>query len=236
MRKENLTYLEHLNTKRLMYKHKIKKTGIIMATGLMLLGLYSCDKQLVPMALNTNKVEYNKNKQQVVNEDLDKTYNEINANIQAIKLSVDTAIITMTEYEPVEKQMIDNKTFDAYVISGLNADSINKKLQGTYLDGMGDVMYDIEQNYGINFRFIYAIGCHESLYGKKPANTHNYFGIVSKRGYRGFVNKEQSLYYMANLLNHKTYKGKDITAIAKIYCPPDWKHWSNSVRYIMNEI
>lgn len=25
MRKENLTYLEHLNTKSLMYKHKIKK-------------------------------------------------------------------------------------------------------------------------------------------------------------------------------------------------------------------
>ena len=56
MRKENLTYLEHLNTKSLMYKHKIKRTGAIIATGLMLLGLYSCDKQLVPMALNTNKV------------------------------------------------------------------------------------------------------------------------------------------------------------------------------------
>ena len=235
MRKENLNYLQHINTNQTLHLHKIRRIGAIAIIGLMLFGFYSCDKQLVPTALITNKQINLETKEirETKTDELNRTYDDLNSNIQAIKLSVDNAI---KEYEPIEKQLIDNKTFDAYVVSGLDAKTINQKLKNTYLDGMGDVMYDIEQNYGINFRFIYAIGCHESLYGTKPCNNHNYFGITSKKGYRYFSSKEQSLYYMANLLNHKIYKGKDITAIAKIYCPPDWKHWSNSIRYIMNDL
>lgn len=238
MKKENLNYLQHINTNQTLHLHKIRRIGVMAITGLMLFGFYSCNKQPMPTALITNKQKNITTKEikETKTNELNKTYDDLKSNIQAIRVSVDNATITMTEYEPIEKQLIDNKTFDAYVISGLDAKTINQRLKNTYLDGMGDVMYDIEQNYGINFRFIYAIGCFESGYGKKPCNNYNYFGITSKKGYKYFSSKEQSLYYMANLLNHKIYKGKDITAIAKTYCPPDWKHWSNSVRYIMNEI
>ena len=44
MRKENLNYLQHINTNQTLHLHKIRRIGAIAVTGLMLFGFYSCDK------------------------------------------------------------------------------------------------------------------------------------------------------------------------------------------------
>ncbi|EJU22592.1 mannosyl-glycoprotein endo-beta-N-acetylglucosaminidase domain protein [Peptoanaerobacter stomatis] len=66
---------------------------------------------------------------------------------------------------------------NVYKISGLNAREINKRLQGTFLEDTGDMMYYIEQEKGINFRVIYAIAGLEIGKGKKLSGKNNYCGI-----------------------------------------------------------
>ena len=134
-------------------------------------------------------------------------------------------------------QVVDNKTTKVYEISNLNADIINQKLKNTYLSECGDILYDIEQNYGINFRFIYAVGALESGHGKKCINVNNYFGIKSKNniGYRAFESKGECLYFLAKLMNMDLYKNKDIDVIGSIYCPTD-STWASKVKNIMLEV
>ena len=64
-------------------------------------------------------------------------------------------------------RVFDNKMMNVYEISNLNAREINERLQGTFLEDTGDMMYYIEQEKGINFRVIYAIAGLESGKGKK---------------------------------------------------------------------
>ena len=134
-------------------------------------------------------------------------------------------------------QMVDTKTVNVYEISNLNAYMINEKLKGTFLENTGEMMYFIEQTKGINFRAIYGIAGLESGKGKRLAAMNNYCGIKNKDGsaYRNFDSREDCLLYLADLLNHKIYKNKELDEIGSIYCPPD-PTWSRKVREIMWEI
>lgn len=131
----------------------------------------------------------------------------------------------------------DNKTADFYQISGLSQNSIKDKLKGGFLEDSADILYKIEQEKGINFRAIYAIGALESGYGKYASGNYNYFGISDgKGGYRDFDSKKQALIYLADLLSGKLYKGKSIDDISKIYCPPNSDKWAKDIKYLMMEI
>ena len=134
-------------------------------------------------------------------------------------------------------RVFDNKTLNVYEISGLNAREINKRLQGTFLEDTGDMMYHIEQEKGINFRAIYAIAGLESGKGKRLSGKNNYCGIKNKdySGYRDFDSREECLIFLANLLNSKFYRGRSLEAIAPDYCPTD-PTWSKQVKEIMGEI
>lgn len=139
----------------------------------------------------------------------------------------------------VEDIIIDNKTCEPFVISGLSSDGINEKLKGTFLEGTGDFFYKVEQKYGVNFRFIYGIGSLESGYGKYLSGKYNYFGLTQGgqyNGYQNFKSQEEVILYMGRLLSSKTYKDKSIESIAKIYCPPNYTKWAMDVKSIMDEI
>lgn len=139
--------------------------------------------------------------------------------------------------DELEKEKAKNPyAKDPYTITNLEPFEINNALYGTWLQGYGERLYRIEQENGINFRFIYAIGSLESLRGKKTANLHNYFGIKLSKEYKVFSSMDECLVYEANLMSHEIYKGKSIDTIARTYCPPNASKWANDVKIIMMEI
>ena len=153
----------------------------------------------------------------------------------SIDIDIDTnALIDTVIYE---LKVVDNFSTNVYKISNLNDKEINKKLAGTFLEGTGKMMYQIEMEKGINFRAVYAIAALESGKGKELAGKNNYCGIKNKSGcgYRNFDGRDECLIFLANLLNSKFYRGKSLESIGPDYCPTD-KKWAYKVKKIMREI
>jgi len=151
--------------------------------------------------------------------------------------SIDFDTNTLIDTAIYEMKITDNFSFDVYQISNLNDKEINKRLKGTFLEGAGKMMYQIETEKGINFRSVYAIAALESGKGTELAGKNNYCGIKNKdySGYRDFDSREECLIFLANLLNSKFYRGRSLEAIAPDYCPTD-PTWSKQVKEIMGEI
>ena len=150
-------------------------------------------------------------------------------------IDIDTnALIDTVKYE---MKVTDNFSTDVYQISNLNDKEINKRLKGTFLEGTGKMMYQIETEKGINFRAVYAIAALESGKGKQTSGRNNYCGIKNKdyRGYRDFSGRDECLIFLADLLNSKFYRGRSLEAIAPDYCPTD-NEWAYKVKKIMREI
>lgn len=150
-------------------------------------------------------------------------------------IDIDTnALIDTVIYE---LKVVDNFSNDVYKISNLNDKEINKKLAGTFLEGTGKMMYQIEMEKGINFRVIYAIAALESGKGKQTSGKNNYCGIKNKdySGYRDFDSREECLIFLAGILNSKFYRGRSLESINLNYCPSDLE-WSKEVKKIMKEI
>nr|DAU32936.1 MAG TPA: Mannosyl-glycoprotein endo-beta-N-acetylglucosaminidase [Caudoviricetes sp.] len=150
-------------------------------------------------------------------------------------IDIDTkALIDTVIYE---LKVVDNFSTYVYKISNLNDKEINKRLKGTFLEGTGKMMYQIEMEKGINFRAVYAIAALESGKGTELAGKNNYCGIKNKSysGYRDFDSRDECLIFLANLLNSKFYKGKSLESIGPDYCPTD-NEWAYKVKKIMREI
>lgn len=131
----------------------------------------------------------------------------------------------------------DNHSVAPFIISGASVAEIAQAIDRTYLDGIAETLYICENEYGVNFRFIYAIGAMESGRGKYLSNSYNYFGLTNGRGkYTAFNSKEHSVLYLAGLLSSDLYRDKTINDIAKIYCPPNASKWAKDVSYLMDEI
>lgn len=144
---------------------------------------------------------------------------------------------TLIDTVKYEMKVTDNFSTDVYLISNLNDKEINKKLKGTFLEGTGKMMYQIEMEKGINFRAVYAIAALESGKGKELSGKNNYCGIKNKdySGYRDFDSREECLIFLAGILNSKFYRGRSLEAIAPDYCPTD-DEWAKQVKQIMGEI
>jgi hypothetical protein len=148
---------------------------------------------------------------------------------------IDTnALIDTVKYE---MRVTDNFSTDVYQISNLNDKEINKRLKGTFLEGTGKMMYQIEMEKGINFRAVYAIAALESGKGKQTSGRNNYCGIKNKSGvgYRNFDGRDECLIFLADLLDSKFYRGRSLEAIAPDYCPTD-NEWAIKVKKIMKEV
>ena len=134
-------------------------------------------------------------------------------------------------------RVFDNKTLNVYEISGLNAREINKRLDGTFLEDTGDMMFYIEQKKGINFRAIYAIAGLESGKGQILSGKNNYCGIKDTKTlkYRDFESRQECLIHLAVILDSKFYRNRTLDSIGCDYCPSDTT-WVRQVKEIMGEI
>lgn len=134
-------------------------------------------------------------------------------------------------------RIFDNKTLNVYEISGLNAREINKRLQSTFLEDTGDMMFYIEQKKGINFRAIYAIAGLESGKGQILSGKNNYCGIKDTKTlkYRDFESRQECLIHLAVILDSKFYRNRTLDSIGCDYCPSDTT-WVRQVKEIMGEI
>ena len=151
----------------------------------------------------------------------------------SINIDTNTLIDTVI----YELKVVDNFSMDVYQISNLNDKEIDKKLKGTFLEGTGKMMYQIEMEKGINFRAVYAIAALESGKGKQTSGINNYCGIKNKdySGYRDFDERDECLIFLADLLGSKFYRGRTLESIGLDYCPTD-NEWAYKVKKIMKEV
>lgn len=125
-------------------------------------------------------------------------------------------------------------TYEVFTKSNLSVAQLDKILFGTGLEGCGIYFKNMEQEYNVNSLFAIAVACHESGNGFHKANTNNYFGFRGSNGWMSFSSKEQCIYYFGQLMNKKTYYGKSIEGIAKIYCNPPG-HWITCIKKHMQD-
>ncbi|MGP1597809.1 glucosaminidase domain-containing protein [Peptoanaerobacter stomatis] len=146
-------------------------------------------------------------------------------------------MIILSSVDCSDIKKFDYKTAKPYQISFASEDIINEKLKGTYLEGCGNILRRIELEYGVNWRFIYAIGKLESGGGKYLSGAYNYFGIKNlyDNKYRDFYSKEQCVNVVGMILGSDFYKGRSIGDINNDYCPAD-STWASQVREIMLEV
>lgn len=122
---------------------------------------------------------------------------------------------------------------DPFKTTNLSAEQFNKILLGTGLEGQGEAYFKVEREYGVNGMFAIGVAFLESGFGKYKANTNNYYGMRTGKGYMSFSSPAENILYFGKLMNKNLYKGKSMPQIARIYCPPNHKNWVSSVRSIM---
>ena len=151
--------------------------------------------------------------------------------------SIDIDVGALSNTIIYELKVVDNFSTDVYKISNLNDREIDRRLKGTFLEGTGKMMYQIEMEKGINFRAVYAIAALESGKGKQTSGINNYCGIKNKSGcgYRDFDSRDECLIFLANLLGSKFYRDRTLESIGLDYCPTD-DEWAYKVKKIMKEV
>ncbi len=141
-------------------------------------------------------------------------------------------------YDSVKDKIIAEKdgaifTYDPYVKSNLSIEQYNIILKGTGLEGCGESYYNMEQTYNVNGLFALSVACQESGFGRYLANTNNFYGMRSSKGWMSFETPDANIQYFGKLMNKSLYYGKDILGIAKTYCPGTHEHWASCVRSLM---
>ena len=107
------------------------------------------------------------------------------------------------------------------------------------LKGLGEALYNGEQQYDINSLFVLSIINYESGNGTSSLaqNQNNLGGIKEPQaGYRTFSSKAECVEYMYDLLSSK-YIGRGLTTIPEIgevYCPGDT--WATNVTENMQDL
>jgi Mannosyl-glycoprotein endo-beta-N-acetylglucosaminidase len=95
--------------------------------------------------------------------------------------------------------------------------------------GFGQVFIDAGRKSNIDPLILAAISAHESGAWKSKAARmkHNWMGLKARGKTKRFATPDDSIYYAADLLNRKPFKGRNtLSSIASIYCtsnPASWK-------------
>lgn len=125
-------------------------------------------------------------------------------------------------------------TYNPFVKTGLTAEQFNLMLEGTALAGYGESYYNMEQKHGVNGVFAISVAFHESGYGKYRANTNNFYGMRSSKGWMAFESPDANIQYFGELMNKSMYYGKSILDIGRVYCPGTHTSWANAVQGMMD--
>lgn len=157
------------------------------------------------------------------------------------------AVKTEGGFAPVlSKALGDEGTasyYDAIVLAGDARPLIIKKYLERYkspLAPYSDLIFELSQSYGFDYRWIVAIAQQESnLCKKSPLNSYNCWGYgVHSRGTLRFENYELALRSFAEYLNREYFdKGYNIPELVMTkYCPHSSGSWAFAIRQFFDEM
>lgn len=111
--------------------------------------------------------------------------------------------------------------------SGLSISQFDSILLGTALEGIGETVWNIEQEHNINGLLLLSVARSESGLGSSQmAKTkNNLFGMRVSSGYISYASKKESMEAFASLMN-RGYANMTLNQIAKKYCPFNVAHWT----------
>jgi soluble lytic murein transglycosylase-like protein len=98
--------------------------------------------------------------------------------------------------------------------------------------GYGRIFVEAGRQYNLDPILLAAISAHESGAWRSQAARYknNWMGLMTGHGAKRFTRSEQSIYYAAQLLNRKPFKGRNtLSQIAAIYCATNPSHWKTCV-------
>jgi hypothetical protein len=98
--------------------------------------------------------------------------------------------------------------------------------------GYGRVFVEAGRQNNLDPILLAAISAHESGAWKSVAarKKNNWMGLMTSRGAKRFSNSEESIYYAAQLLNRRPFKGRNtLSQIAAVYCASNPAYWRTSV-------
>ena len=106
------------------------------------------------------------------------------------------------------------------------------KLERKVPAGYGKVFVEAGRANNIDPILLAAISAHESGAWKSAAARHknNWMGLMTNYGARRFARSEQSIYYAAELLNRRPFRGHNtLSELASIYCATNPSYWRQCV-------
>lgn len=106
------------------------------------------------------------------------------------------------------------------------------KLERKVPAGYGKVFIEAGRANNIDPILLAAISAHESGAWKSAAARHknNWMGLMTRSGTRRFATSEQSIYYAAELLNRRPFKGHNtLRELSSIYCATNPGYWRQCV-------
>ena len=163
---------------------------------------------------------------------VDKFKCKLNAQIEGMILE-NAAIVE----EEQQVRNIDCDASDITKISNLTKDEIGLMLQGTWLEGKENILYQAETEENINVFFMYAVSTLESEFGTSPraVNRSNFYGLETMADYSSY---ENNTLYFADMMNRLYVNndsiGSNLYNIGPVYCPPN-PLWAEKIEEIMQQ-
>lgn len=149
---------------------------------------------------------------------------------------ITTEATTQKQENSTKNESDNNKDSDLYhpfKVTNYSAETFNKVCEGTYLEGFGPYLVNLEKEYGVNGMFCLGVARAESGMGSSSIakNKNNYFGIMGSNGAVSYSSGEECIMSFGRLMNKSIYKGKTIEQIGPIYC--ESSRWPKFVRECM---
>ncbi len=173
-------------------------------------------------------------------------------------LGSQTIIQTPLPTEIVQKPKIDKQIAGSIFSPGETADAgcldytaisgdarpmmIKKYLQkfNSELEPYAELIFDVSQKNGLDYRLMTAIAQQESnLCKKQPENCFNCFGVgIHSRGTMCFKSYPEAIEWMGRYLKEEYYDLglTTVEAIMGKYCPLSSGSWANGVNQFMKDI
>ena len=151
--------------------------------------------------------------------------------IETTDPAVPTIVVNLTDI--TEPSNLTAAQLDAIIDARL-AD-INKP--DARISGIGEALFKMEQEYGVNALFCLSVGSFESGHGTSAAATsrNNLFGLIGSDGIMQFDSIDECISYWGRLIrNYYIDQGlTTISAIQKKYCPGS-STWTGNIEYFMD--
>ena len=161
--------------------------------------------------------------------------NNIDATVRTMEVIDAHKLITVIETEPDYVHEMYETTSSVKNPSGLTADQIDILLKDTKLYGIGDSVYQIEQQYGIDAYYTISVAVLESGHGRSNLATtkNNIFGLMLERNFESF---DDCVRYFGRLMNkYENIYNVTMTTdgINTLYCTLN--SWSGKIVELMNQ-